>query len=62
MRGSFLVPGLVTGARLAAGLAADLDAGLAKDFAAGSPLVTWPLCRLRAAAGLDLRKLLAPLA
>jgi hypothetical protein len=55
-----LVPGLVTGARLAAGLAA----GLAEDFAAaGLPLLTCPLCRLCAPAGLvALRTLPAPLA
>ena len=50
----FPVPGRATGARR--------EVGLAEDFAAGLPLLTCPLCRLRAAAGLALRKLLAPLA
>lgn len=58
VRASFLVPGLATGARLDAGL----EAGLAEDFGAGLPLVTCPLRRLRAAAGLALRKPLAPFA
>ena len=70
VRASFLEPG----ARLAAGLAADLDTGLdadldagrdtdlAADFADGFPLAACPLCRLRAAAGLALRAPLAPLA
>jgi hypothetical protein len=75
VRASFLAPGLVpglaAGARLAAGLEAGLDAGLVvgldaglaeEDFAAGLPLATCPLCRLRAAAGLALCKLLAPFA
>ena len=74
VRVSFLAPGLVpvlelglvTGARLDVGLDAGLDvgldAGLAEDFAAGLPLVTCPLRRLRAAAGFALRKLLAPFA
>ena len=66
VRVSFLAPGLVpslaTGARLVAGLDVGLDAGLAEDFAAGLPLVTCPLRRLRAAAGFALRKLLAPFA
>ena len=38
------------------------EAGLAEDFATGLPLVTCPLRRLRAAAGLALRKPLAPFA
>jgi len=56
VRVSFLVPGLAAGARR--------DVGLAEDFAAGLPLplVTCPLRRLRAAAGLALCKPLAPLA
>ena len=70
VRASLLVPdlvsGLVAGARLDVGLDVDLDtdldAGLAEDFAAGLPLLTCPLCRLRAAAGLALRTLPAPLA
>jgi len=67
VRASFLVPGLaddlVAGARLAAGLEAGLAAGLAEeDFTAGLPLLTCPLRRLRAAAGLALRKPLAPFA
>jgi hypothetical protein len=54
----FPVPGLelvlATGARR--------EVELAEDFAAVLPLVTCPLRRLRAATGLALRKLLAPLA
>lgn len=53
MRTSFLVT---------AGLAAAVrrETGLAEDFAAGLPLAACPLLRLRAAAGLDLCKPLAP--
>jgi hypothetical protein len=62
VRASLLVPGARLAADLDTGLDAVLEAGLADDFAAGLPLPTCPLRRLRAASGLALLAPLAPFA